>query len=850
MQEDLDDSISSAYEAGEKNLRAQTLLHNWCLHANIVRSSGRGVIEAQTGLPIGHMGVDCKFSQKNSSMYWLLEDSIYDFYLNNCKGCKERAAVSLPNIIEIVGPRENAAEQRRIEREKEDEERKLKQIRRREERDSIRHELSLDETFVIDLLNDLDDEQVAKSDPRLEQLAKLAPESFTRKIIDLLIASLDSEYIPYRVAIAKALLNAPLEQSEKLKVAIFLIKSYEETPAVIELVLTEAASMELTDLTSVAIKFTNMAVESPPHSLIGGERRTLKPGPIKKLYSLRESDISQLLNSLLDDKSVGKITGGLTLLIALANPDLYLKHLRNIIAKLIRRKTLFPNEKRDSSLLYYLRVAAENCFSILPKQTDELIQSFIINCDLTGENEAYAIYKSALSHHYNAEVVIGNAQKIAFRRLLWASIQKPDDYDGARQFFSHVWDEYADIAYSNFDDLIGAATSLTDKYKQVDEKPSLILQDDFYSTLEKNNKRSAIDQLQSSLIEWAVTGAKSKGNEGIEKFLDIYRKLPENQQEIRANMIVHISLLATGVDSLQLILSDWYRALMDESVLVRANAVKAWETIPYQLIPNIPDLFFESFSLALSDNYVMVHKYAVYALNRRSIPEEKNHLIKVKLFNLIVFYGQEKNLQSFVVDCIDTYYRYFRSDFDEDGTIGRFIIAILLTLKDDALYHAVQCLYYKNIPEFNKVALKAIQDPYTRRISIEDSIDSIMRSSTCELQNSTKEIQKAFKALEPFELRNFDEALVYLYILSRVGNYEITIECIDKLLATLPAEVRNNYWRLQLSIILVACKIEHAISNSQAYEGQIENWNKLQKELETENEARAKSRDIPPSFFS
>lgn len=847
--DDLDDSISNAQEAGKKNLRALTLLKNWCLHANLVRSGGGGLVEAQTGLPIGHMGVDCKFSQKNTSMHWLLENSVYEFYQNNCKSCNERVPVSLPNILEIIGPREKAAEQRRVEREKDDNERKLKQKQRREERDSLRQELSLEETFVIDLLNDLDDEKVAKSDPRLEQLAKLAPETFTRKIIDLLLASLETEHIPYRVPIAKALLNAPLDPTEKLKVAIFLIRSYDETPIAIDTVLSQAATIESADLIAVASKFTTMAVEAPPHTRIGLDRRALKPEPIRRLYSFRGSDISNILNSLLDEESIEKLTSGLMLIIALDNVDLYLKHLKSLIAKLIRRKILFPNERRDSSLLHYLRIAVENCFSLLPEETDKVLHSYLTNCDVTGEHEGYDIYRSAFSHHWNQEVVVGQAQEIAFKRLLWASIQKPDDLEGASAFFMHASDHYAELAYSNFDDLIGAATSLTSQYKQLDEKTELILQEDFYSALEKNNKRTSINQLQRSLVEWAVTGAKLKGTEGIEKFLNIYRNLPGEQKEMRANMIVHISLLVTGVKSFQLILSEWYRALLDESVLVRANAVKAWKTIPYQLIPNIPDLFYESFSLALSDAYVMVHKNAVYALGRRSFPEDKRHLIKHKLFDLIAHYGQVDEQDGFVVECIEVYYQNFRSDFGENKGFGRFILGILLNLKGHDLYQAVHRLNYKRIPRFSRVALKAIQDSYTRSISVEDSIDSIMRSSSSELQEATIEIQKAFEKLKPFDLKDYNEALVYLAVLSRVGSYDIAFNCLDELLASMPVEVRNNYWRLHLSIVSVACKIEHAISNSQPYEGLIKNWNELQRELDKENEARAKSRDIPGSLF-
>lgn len=847
--EDFEDSFNKAVEAGQKNLKTIELLKNWCFHAEVVRSPGRGMIEASTGLPIGHMGVECKFSKKNSMMSWFLEDSIYDFYQNNCKYCKERVAIGFPNITAFIGLREKAAEQRKVEREKAEIERKQKQTLRREERDSIRHELSLDETFVIDLLNDMDDESFSNSDPRLVQLAKLAPEAFTRKIIDLLLLSVESDHSVHRVSIAKALLNAPLESLEKLKVALFLIKNFNDSPVAIDIVLSQAESIELIDLKQLVRNFVHMAVESPPYNSIGGNRRILKPNPIKKLFNLRQADISQILNSLIDEKKSSKLTDAFTLIIAADNSELLSKHLKSIIAKLVRRKILFPNEGRESSLLFYLREVAEKCFKHFPKETDQIIQSFIFNCDATGEYESYNIYKSALSHHYNEKVKIGVAQEIAFRRLLWAAILKPDDYDGASEFFNYVRVEYADLAFANFDDLIGAAATLTEKYKQVDEKSNLILEEDFYSSLDKNNKKNAIDRLQSSLVEWATIGAKSKGNAGIERFLDLYRKLPVDQSEMRGNMIVHISILPERVESFSLILSDWYRSLMDGSTLVRAQAVKAWENIPYQLIKNIPNLFFESFSLSLADNYVMVHKYAVYALNRRSFPEEKRHLIKDKLLNLIIYYAQESKQEDFLVECIDVYICNCLTNEEKNGSIGQFLISILLSLKGHVLYHAVDRLHFRALPGLSKVALKSIQDPYTRSISKEDSIDSIMRSSVNELQCSIQEIQKAFDALKPFRIENFTETLVFVAVLSRTGNYEIAIKCLEELLASIPVEERYKYWMLQVSLVSTACKIESAISNSKPYEKLIESWNELNIELERENEARAKNRDIPSSFF-
>ena len=79
---------------------------------------------------------------------WLLEDAAYDFYVSNCKGCDKRVPVGLPNIIEFVGPREQADEQRKLQRQSELEKRQREQAARREERTALRNDLSLEETLL------------------------------------------------------------------------------------------------------------------------------------------------------------------------------------------------------------------------------------------------------------------------------------------------------------------------------------------------------------------------------------------------------------------------------------------------------------------------------------------------------------------------------------------------------------------------------------------------------------------------------------------------------------------------------------------------------------------------------
>ena len=854
IMDDFEEQYKDAIEAGQRNLRAIKLLSNWCLHAEVSRSPSRGMIEAATGLPIGHMGVQCKFSKKGSMHSWLLEESVYDFYQNNCKDCKERVPVGFPNILDFVSPREDAAEKRNKDRKQEAKKRAQKQAERQEERAKLRSELSLEESFVLDLLDELDREDVANDDPRLEQLANLAPEAFTRNVIDHLLPAVLHEYFPYSMFAAKALFRASLEREEKLLVAVRLLRTNEKSRDVIGFILSNVDDLSESDLKKVLRHFVMMAL--PPAPVLPFSRTEpmqLDAEPIQQLYQKRQAEICEEVEILLSDANPAKIEVAIEIILAIDSDELLSKHLRDIFAKLMRRRTLLPGERSEGrSVLYYLREAASKSFKRFPEETDKIIQSFLEDNDHIGRKEAYRAYSSVLKCHYREQVQIGIAERIAFRRLLWAAVESPENnMDDAGQFFRHSRDEFSQLVVEHFDDLIGAAATLSEKYEQVDTANSLELTNDVLAQMVRRNKRSSIDSLQGALIEWAAIGAKFNGREGIEQFLDLYRRLPDNQIQMRGNMILHVSKLLTGVESLTMVLSDWYRALMDESALVRGCAVQAWENVPYDLVQNFPDLFFEAFAVLLNDPYVFVHKSVVHSLGRRSFPGDKRGLIIQGLWMLIVYYSQENKKEDFVVDCIDVFASLCLVPEERTGGFGQRLSSILLSLEGSALYHAVDRLHYgfRDVPGFVRVALKSIQDVYTRSISIDDCASAILKATSNELQKCISDLKKAFEALRPFKSKDFVEAVLYAAALSKAGDYAAASACFGELIASIPKEDRHEQWRLEVSLIEVASKIEHAIVSGEAFSDLIETWRHLSYNLEKENEERAKLRDFPSSFF-
>ncbi|MDX6038382.1 hypothetical protein, partial [Acinetobacter baumannii] len=94
-------------------------------------------------------------------------------------------------------------------------------------------------------------------------------EVFTRKVIDHLLNSIFSEQLPYSVHAARALLKAELELSEKLCVAVFLLRNNQEDQLIIETILSNQTILIGEDFLKVLYNFASMAVEEPPSIHLG-----------------------------------------------------------------------------------------------------------------------------------------------------------------------------------------------------------------------------------------------------------------------------------------------------------------------------------------------------------------------------------------------------------------------------------------------------------------------------------------------------------------------------------------------------------------------------------------------------
>jgi hypothetical protein len=76
----LDEGIEKAIQIGESNAEIIKLAENWCAHLEVEKSAGTGLVELQTGLPIGMRSFKCEHASAAGWAGMDLAHIVLDFY--------------------------------------------------------------------------------------------------------------------------------------------------------------------------------------------------------------------------------------------------------------------------------------------------------------------------------------------------------------------------------------------------------------------------------------------------------------------------------------------------------------------------------------------------------------------------------------------------------------------------------------------------------------------------------------------------------------------------------------------------------------------------------------------------
>lgn len=689
-----DRDIERTIRDGERNQDTKRLVHNWCRHARVQKFGGTGLIEMQTGLPIGHHAMVCDFAVASGMATWLLEESAVRFHDANCVSCPHRVPVGLPNLAMLVAQRDA---------DRQDAQSRAQEAQRAKEaalqaRAAVRAELRtilpvLAKTFMDDL-DRLDADRNDQAATRVIESARLAPEMLVQALTEYLFSVLEGDDHWLEAAGLTLLADTP-DQPRLVRCAMKCLRQGYALDLSAATVTQRLDHIDAADVTEAVIGLAYVA--TPPRSEFGHPHHDDgDPNPLTQLADRFPEPVERGLLALLnrrDQLRVGVTIRAMGLLIT-RNERWVRPFLRPLAGHLSRLDVLVEIE-RDSEMrqiAHDLQAALAGAFLAAPDLADEELMRQFESASDEGEGRVAGVYEHVLRHAHRdrdttlvVEPVHTHAFVVAIRRLATLSATS-DNSAVTQQVLDALRRQGAALvpaAKATMDMLLGTAALLDSKLQAPEPEPSVLTPRHPLAEMEKANRRSSLWYLRAALLELAIHGALADA-EGLARFEAFLSQRGRLGDSFEAAIMREIAPLLATSAGLKAMLPYLYGAMVGASVVGRAAAADALKDIGSQRFADLPDLVADSLVLMLFDPYVVVHKAAVQAVGRLRLPAHFHRLVATALDNLIIAYRRAKD-PDFLLECIEAKVTSYRGEGPMPEQQGQVLLALVAELEPSVL---------------------------------------------------------------------------------------------------------------------------------------------------------------------
>lgn len=820
-----DKDIERAIRDGERNRDAMRLIHNWCRHARVEKFGGTGLIEMETGLPIGHHAMVCDFASASGMATWLLEESAMRFHDANCVSCPHRLPVALPNLAMVVAKRDA---------DRQDAQTRAQEAQRATEvalhaRGAVRAELRtilpvLAKTFM-DELDRLDAERDEQAATRVIESARLAPEILVPELTEYLFSVLEGDEHWLEAPGLTVLANTP-NQPRLVHCAMKCLRQGYALDLAAATVMQRLDHIDAADVPEAVVGLAYVA--TPPRSEFDHPHRDDgDPSPLTQLADRFPEPVERGLLALLthrDQLRVGVTARAMGLLIT-RNERWVRPFLRPLAAHLSRLDFLIEIE-RDSELsdiAHDLQVALADAFLIEPELADdELMRQFESASD-EGEGRVAGVYEHVLrlAHRdrdtpFVAEPAHTHAFVVAIRRLaaLAATSVNSEVIQQVLSAFRHPSAALAPAAKAAMDVLLGTAAVLDSKLQVPEPEPSVLTPPHPLAEMEKANRRSNLWHLRAALLELATFGALAD-TEGLARFEAFLSQRGLLGDTFEAAILREIAPLLATSAGLKAMLPYLYGAMVGASVAGRAAAADALKDIGSRRFADLPDLVADSLVLMLFDPYVIVHKAAVRALGRLRLPAHFLRIVVAAMDNLIVAY-RGGNDPEFLLECIEAKVSTYRDESPLPEAQGQILLALIAELGPSVLLRSGHRFFLRQFQHLDGWAALILswvgqcRDNYQLEYALELVADLPLGASAPQLPAILQAV-----ATDP---ANSQLCSTFVELLSRDRAWLGATQVAALHVAAFPDTVRKRARRLQAKQLERRVRFEYLISEGQLEE--------------------------------
>lgn len=814
------DRIEDAVAVGERNQKTLELLHNWCGHVQPRRHGGVGMVERMTGLPIGHLFLECPYAPAGGMAAFELSETALDFHDRNCVDCKHRKPMGFPNLSVLLAERDQRLAQQRLEQEQAQREKESRFSARDAARQKIRASLDPVSATTLERIAELD-RQEDDAPRRLTETAKLAPETFTPEIVDHLFDLAGSREYSLVGPCLEALSQLPVDGSRLCNAALAAMRPFghgEIGGSIIQKHCGQADPALIAGALSSIIHLAN-----PPPIRFGGRQLEPVMGPLTALYSQHKDAVRTGLRQMLEQKQAYIAQLAARGLEALIPGDMTLASflVPELVAKLVRSKHLLEGHDEEiDEALGDIRDVLVLSFTSDPDKVDQLIQEFLVGATDDGAAELYKIYDGVLR-----EVRFGrdrpkpppiiHAHDVAFRRLIVAASEaKSHEVEQATSglFHGEPYD-MAPLAAKHIDLLLGTAAVLEARLANLREQP--LDKEKPEAGMERQNKLLHLANLSESFVRWACLSGAKADLASIKSVLGFLRALPEGSDRLTGNIIGNFHAMMRTPEGLIACLPDFYSAQVGSSQLVRSYSATSLGEMRGAARNNLPSLAFEAFCAQLNDPFVIVHQAAVRALERFTLPDEFSARAKAALAGIILYYANERPRDEFLVKAIDIYVRRYATETDMAGAMGTLFIEILR--KGLPYVVAGEMKYgrnaYQRAPGYSGLLIHLFDDHDAVSIYGKELVERISDLPP----EAIREERAALLALgKKTAMQRPQLVAVLIEAFTGANLWEDALDLSAAVYQGIADNIRNLQIRLQMSLWRLACDFEDAIGKNDA----------------------------------
>lgn len=848
------DRIDEAIASGEKNLRTMTLVRNWCANAKVVKYGGTGLVEMQTGLPIGHHFLECPHAPAGGMAAWDLADTAIDFYDRNCVDCKFRKPVRLPNITTLVAERDKQKKAREQEQARHAQEIADRLAAREASRQAIRQNLSALSVTTLDQISELDRTRSDAAAVGLVELAELAPETFSPEIIEHLFGLVASNEHWLAEPSLKVLERLSVNPLRLCNIALQSLQSYNARNVAAHIIEARVEHANPALIEAALPALISLANPMSPRFGIGGDRPvTPVTGPLIALYRAHGSAVKSSLKAILEKTDAYDVRTAARGLDTLADVDPSLLDFLplQLISKLVRAKHLVQGREEDiEDALHDIRSVLKRSFLEKPKETDALIEQYLAGAREENAAELYKIFDDVLreirfDRHATKPPAITDAHRLAFRRLVVAAINaRGHEVENATTSIFHG-DPYdlTPLVGEEINLLLGSAAVLNTKLAEHDaEAPERASQ---LVWMERMARKSYLNNLLHTFVRWSCIAAGKVGPKAVQEVLEFMRALPDGNDNLRGAIVGCFNSLMRSVDTLALCLPDYYSALVGSQQIIRSNAATALGEMKGTVRNNLPSLVFEAFAAHLTDPYVIVHKAAARALESIELPDKLTHTVTIALSNLIRGYAHDRNDDDFLIHCIDLYaHRYVKRE-SLAGRLGDILIGIMQRLKPYSVSREIRHFgrIFGSNANYAGLILHLMVDDEAMSHQHEDLFDQLKLLPATSLHAHREGLVALAGKMPPD--RNLHELGTIMEVLTASGAWKEAANVSAAAYGNIEDTIRNKPQRLHAKLRMIACSLEESLA-----EGKVEevdkagsDWDSTITEIKSDHEINRRRRD-------